>query len=616
MNTDILELSVLDKAKSSLKKVLPNSCLDTPSTRQLGGKKLSFAGWFVKSKNESDVYLLVRNGDVEHQIRPTVERRDVLRIILKVSDDLIGVHPQLRCGFNAAVEVDLGQPIEVNFVVDGEEYPWRLIQAAASGFKSASVQQLWSEFIKCRDIKRLTPDLAAILPKVSDDILDDIVFKGVKVSTLKDLVSGKAPAEMMRALPFLKYVSSSDFCINAVETSLSKGSVIVPDPFGYGMAFCNESYVMSNDINVLRFISSTGEAFFIFQRVGSADAIYFPTRNMIVLSLHMTDGLVREFVYWLIRNFSAVGEYSSGIRTFSGVIASHGRPYHFYYDVAPAVGDLHEARLLARLPSIVYLKGGDFCSFSQLFEVKVPELFLTAEELWVNGIKAKGFYFHVGAHFDHERSESVTRFDRKFNLSARKSMASLSPSITTGLMSCYPLIWFGITVQKRSWLEQVDAAANILNSLKLLYPGVGVVFDGWTSPVHPLPRDQRETDLDSGVVNQIRERLDSSIPVFSVVGADSVKKIQYASFVDGYVGNSATGGLHVARFAGRPGVAHLNTKMLTETNHIRKRTKLIDAKHIVDRPEDADLRMDFISYSLNWQVVYDELVQVIEGVSK
>ncbi|WP_423770469.1 hypothetical protein [Pseudomonas sp. NLJ1] len=616
MYPDFLELSVLDKAKSNLKRVVPHSCLDTPSHRQLGGAKLSIAGWFLKDSNTSDTYLLVRNGVVESQIRATVERRDVLCSVLKISENLLSVHPQLRCGFSASVEVDLSQPVEIFFVADGEEYPWRVIHAAATGFKAASMQQLWSEFIACKDIKRLAGELSGFLTKISDAILEDIIFKGVQVASLKELASGKVPGSIARALPFLNYVTSSDFCINAVETALSKGSVIVPDPFGYGMAFCNESYVMGYEVNVLRFVSSTGEAFFIFQHVGSADAVYFPTRDVIALTPHLSDALVKGFIYKLIRSIVAVGDYASGERAFSGVIASHGRPYHFYYDVAPAIDDLHRASLLERLPSIVYYKGADFCSFSKLYGLSVHEEFLAPDEVWGKLLKFKGFYFHVGAVFNQARIENVTNFDRRFISSVRKGMASLDPVTTAGLMSCYPLIWFGVTVQKRSWLEQVDAAVNILNSLRLVYPEVGVVFDGWTSPVHSTSRDQRETDLDNGIVNQIVKRLDGSISVFNVVGADSVKKIQYASFVDAYVGNSGTGGLHVARFAGRPGVAHLNTKMLNANNHIRKRTRLIDVKHIVDRPEDSDLRMDFISYSLDWQVVYNELVQVIEGGSK
>ncbi|WP_143492686.1 hypothetical protein [Pseudomonas sp. B22(2017)] len=616
MHPDFLELSVLDKAKSNLKRVVPHSCLDTPSHRQLGNGKLSFAGWFLKDHHVSDIHLVIRNGHAEHQVYATVERRDVLSSVLRVSQDVLSVHPQLHCGFKVTIEVDLNQPVDIIFVVDNEEYPWRVIHAAATGFKAASLQNLWSEFVNCKDVRKLAADLSGFLAKISDAVLDDIIFRGVQVSSLKELSSGKVPIELSRAVPFLKYVTSSDFCIDAVETALSKGSVIVPDPFGYGMACCNESYVMGNEINVLRFVSSTGEACFVFQHVGSADAIYFPTKNIIALTPHLSDGLVRGFIYKLVRNMVEVSAYASGGRGFSGIIASHSRPYHFYYDVAPAVGALHDARFLERLPSIVHYKGADFCSLSSLYGVNVPEALLAPEEVWSKVTKIKGFYFHVGSVFDQTRVDCVNRFDRRFVSLARKGIVSLDPIIAKGLMSCYPLIWFGVTVQKRSWLEQVDSAVNILNSLKTLYPEVGVVFDGWTSPMHPTPRDQRETDLDNGVVKEIRKSLDPSIPVFNVVGADSVKKIQYASFVDAYVGNSGTGGLHVARFAGRPGVAHLNTKMLNANNHIRKRTRLIDVKHIVDRPEDSDLRMDFISYSLDWQVVYDELVQVIEGVSK
>jgi len=347
--------------------------------------------------------------------------------------------------------------------------------------------------------------------------------------------------------------------------------------------------------------------------VSSADAVYFPGRDCVLLLQHIPLDTVKRVIGDLCSQFSTALKASldRGNNRFLGVLVSHGRPYHFYYDIAPTVYELDEVGLLPRLPALVHYPGADFCSFSDLLNVQVDEIIQSCRELSSN-TAGKGFYVHVGYPYSSERETIAKHFDRRL-LARARSTIDLECEDYQRAIKCYPLIWFGLTVEKRCWLEQVEGTAELIKELKKEYPSLGVIFDGWTSPLVPTGGDRSNTECDKIVEQKIKELIPSDINTFSVIGKNSLVKVNYARLVDAFVGNSGTGTLHVGRFAGKPGVGHLNTKMIDIPGHIRPNVVLIDKTHIVDQPGSEGLRMDFISYSIGWRTIYDRLLPLISG---
>jgi hypothetical protein len=56
--------------------------------------------------------------------------------------------------------------------------------------------------------------------------------------------------------------------------------------------------------------------------------------------------------------------------------------------------------------------------------------------------------------------------------------------------------------------------------------------------------------------------------------------------------------MHISRFANRPGVLHINTK-LTKGSHIQHRAVTVPISRTRDIPEDQEKRADFVSYSID-----------------
>lgn len=612
MDGELLELNVKDTTQSSFREVVANACLDFPKTTQIFSRVLRVSGWVLQKKSSTTISnVLVRNGDSQHLIALDVMRPDVLVKVLGVSEELVKSHALLKCGFSKDIEINMEHGTQVYFVSNGVEYLWKEIGYSASLIDIKGFDVFWETFLKDdpskEDIKILNDFLAA----VGVDVANNLVFKGVNTFSPNNFLSADASSLKVSEKRFFDYLMHPDFCVRALETICSNGAVVIPDPFSYGFSTCRKSYTVAGNVNILKFKSGSGEVFFVFQHVSSADAIFFPARKSVVTIKHLPLQSIRSAMALLIKDFKDVARTGSG--DCIGVIASHGRPYHFYYDVAPAINDLNEAGLLSKVKRIFYYEGGDFCSFKSVYNLGAVEQTLSPVELSSLQRKQSGYYFHVGALFDESRIVNAIGFDHKLVAHSRASYEFSRDADLARMSKCYPVIWFGVTVQKRSWIEQVDAAVSIFKRLHEDYPTLGIVFDGWTSPLIPTAGDRRETANDLSVCKEISEQLPSSIEVFNVVGAVSTKKVVYSRFVDAYIGNSATGGLHIDRFGGRPGVGHLNTKLIDSSEHIRKNTVLVNKSSIKDRPEDMSLRIDFISYSIDWRVIYDEVLNILQG---
>ena len=177
---------------------------------------------------------------------------------------------------------------------------------------------------------------------------------------------------------------------------------------------------------------------------------------------------------------------------------------------------------------------------------------------------------------------------------------------------CQPLLWFGVSAQKRLWIEQVEGGAKIISELAKIYPNLGVVFDGWTCPDNPKDSDLTETIKDRALAEQITRLLPEKVMTFNVVGTTTIRKLAFANVIDAFIANSATGSIHVARFARKPGVGHMNTRLPTESN-LSYQTLKVPCSQIVDIPNPDPKLSDaqFISYSINPDVILSMIKKIL-----
>ena len=186
----------------------------------------------------------------------------------------------------------------------------------------------------------------------------------------------------------------------------------------------------------------------------------------------------------------------------------------------------------------------------------------------------------------------------------------------------FPLIWFEVRSRnRRTWLSQIEGIVNIVRSLYHDYPHLGIVLAGWTRlENNPTGADQKNIKWDRETIDKIISQLPKEIHTYSVVGCTVQEKVVWCNIIDLYVCGFGTG----ANFHGiakKPGIIHTNRSLhgwaqehfqnCIENGIVPVETPL---DCIVDeKPEERPANRN---YDINWRVIYQEIVNIIEKLPR
>ena len=358
------------------------------------------------------------------------------------------------------------------------------------------------------------------------------------------------------------------------------------------------------------------QRFVVFQGVSSSDAVLLPGINMLLLVCHLEASIVDSCLQILSR--SPAFFTNSRPAHFAGYLVGHSRPYHCFYDGLLALQAVREANQLKPDDALFSKDDEAFVDLGRCLELAQPHQQLSKEALNElterNGsyLLQLGFWFHTRAE-DPKLRALAGAVDRQLLDAAKRDSELEAIGALKQLERCTPLIWVGITGQKRSWVEQVEGTAALLNALHAVYPRLGVIFDGWTPPLHSSDYHRREARNDDRVIRRILKRLrfKSRGRVGVVAGLPLLEKVRVGLGVDAFVANYTTGSLNVARICAKPGVGHMGQRMAASKHqHIHHHTREVPAELVKD-VSDPSTPTGYVNYSLPWQALYEGLLQVL-----
>ncbi|XGA79215.1 hypothetical protein OR573_11980 [Halomonas sp. CH40] len=171
-------------------------------------------------------------------------------------------------------------------------------------------------------------------------------------------------------------------------------------------------------------------------------------------------------------------------------------------------------------------------------------------------------------------------------------------------------LWFSITGQKRSWLQQVEGVKNIVAILVSYFDDIELYVDGVTAPDG---KEIRNSD-DEAIFCQIEKNVDSRCKVYSLIGKDYRYKIKKCSCADVFIANAGTGCMVPLRFCKKPGVLHSNTKLFSFPDEYPSTVKKFDKRYTINVLGEEKSRADFASYHIPWQHIFNLVVEVINKV--
>ena len=373
------------------------------------------------------------------------------------------------------------------------------------------------------------------------------------------------------------------------------------------------------DWNVLM-IQEGDQRLFVFQGVTSCDAVFIPGLNKLIIVCH----IIPQNIMSCLRELSLTPEFYQldRSRAFHGYLVGHARPYHCNYDSLLALqrirdeGELLSEDALFSKDDEAFIDLGSGLGLVQEHQIRTKASLNKLTESQEGYLLKLGLWFYCNHKPDPHSFTLANKTDTLFREFARTSSQLASSGALEVLEECKPLLWVGITGQKRCWLEQVEGTAAILNKLYEHYPNLGVVFDGWTPPLvsgdrsdYHRKESRKDNDVIQEIINKLPFRKNGCFGV--IAGLPMLEKIRVGISVDLFMANYTTGSMNIARICQKPGVGHMSNKMADhKAQHIHYCTKVLARALVEDQP-DPENRIGYMDYSLPWQAVYNKLLEIL-----
>lgn len=429
----------------------------------------------------------------------------------------------------------------------------------------------------------------------------------IKYRNIKDLQDSLLQSDANKVLlnTFIKRLSSDDLSVNLVSSAVEDNYCSIYVDYEDVFYSCQHSFCPAHGRNIMMFTSAkrSAEPIFLIQHVSVCDAVFIPHLQFMHRLGHTTldvaiDNVQELFLAYLYKKFTF-----SGDKTFGGIIASHSRPYHYYYDVALALRLLFKKKLLNKVPKFFQMKAADFLPVSDMFNLmKGKDSVVHYKFLNKQSLAHKEFYIKVGLLKNLDRHKKMLD-DLDLNLLAaanRYRFNTKQVQIFNFFDSFHPVLWIGLTGQKRAWKEEVEAQVAFLNGLQRHFFKLTVVFDGWTYPFTPTKHDKNFASQDLKIMNKIKSKLNPEIKCVSVIGENSLVKLKVAQNCDFFIANQATGSMHICRMAKVKGITHISQSFFDVTlRQQRLENAIFFPKPLIkDLSSNKESRIDFVNYSI------------------
>lgn len=378
-------------------------------------------------------------------------------------------------------------------------------------------------------------------------------------------------AEILWLADYLSMHDLSKAFLDQVVSCPDK-SLILMSPYG-SQYTCVASFLTEESQNILVF-EGDDFSFFLVQGVTACDYWMIPCLDLLVevTSAHVRDIDRAGMVFSeLLDRLKVVDEECDGKKfAFTGIIASHRRPAHFFYDcligMEQCFADSSSPRCKV-VSHLVSLRGGDFWDLAVIYPALEPCEQLQFDEDQLNQFSRQSGlgFMKVGAWFKPRTSDLCRSLIRSLDARLKESLTSQrlgSSTVFNAVQALkkenYFVVWFGIATTKRFFSDQEHFVAKLAERLHDVRGDVCVLIDGWTRPRSSLASDAKFVVDEQCVASRIKSRLSGVVNVVSLVGCSSLEKAAISLLTDFHVTPCGTGSLWPSRFAQKPGLLHTN----------------------------------------------------------
>jgi len=569
--------------------------IDSPTQNQIHSDSFLFSGWAF-STNSDEINIEIEYPRNKSYQALNTPRKDVVLHFTKSNEVLI---PPLTCGFKFELQKNA-----IIRIYRGEEVAFEITFSVIDTANESDLDLL--EKLNNSHLNN-SPE---ILSEHEITSLNNSPYKyvGNQLSELSH-VAWLTNEFKQNLESFIKIASSLDFGPEIVDSALINNSIKIKSPLHNStFAYCDCSFYKA-PFNYLRFISND-TVFYIIQHFSFCDAIYIPK-----LGIHhfLSVWIDKDNYFKHIERITLTSDKKSGI--FNSVFVAHNRPYHYNYDMALGLYLLEKKQLLEKIPSLVLNEEKCFFQPSKLINRKINELILS-DNNFTNYLNQPGFSILAGHQNFNSAKESVycslfSDLDSRLRSNSELMINSnVVSSICENLKNCNVTLWFGITSQKRKLINQEEEIARTIKIFCDMFEHVGVVIDGWTSPLKKSENDSNQIASDILVAEAIENLTTAeNISFYSTIGLTTEEKLNITNYIDVFLANHGAGSMHIDRMGNRFGVTHnSNIWSAADFVHIHNNSYAISQDKIVDFEPNGKAQ-DYVDYTVTPKVIAQEMLR-------
>lgn len=560
----------------------------------------TIAGWLISITESKNLKLWIEEaGAAPVEVISNVPRPDVARKMLGTPFEDNDVF-----GFNTTCSLDNETRLLLDF--DGVVIPWKVIHAtdinidAVSALERILTLGYSSSDDMCQAFDLL--DMQARQRAIENQLVLNEIIQPSAITATNRVEAGNKPW----LIRFARELSSPDFLAQLLLSYQVHGAIDILAPFSDGRSRLIASFFQEG-VNYLVFTAGTLR-FYVAQFLHTADFVYFPEKGLTLRfeHSHFDQAHLRNLISSIAKNTALAPSQNNGQDALQpelkGLIINGISPYHFFYDTMPALQASYLFGALAQVRHFYGVNGACYFPVERLFKLNATNHQISKEDASNLSKDADGFLLVAGASYKTVAPAAINIMDKSIaECSESVSDTAAIKTIHEALRGRHPIIWVGISAQKRAWLNQESVLKSFIDRLCVEHPNVALVFDGMTANIYYSDLNREQFEADNEIIERLIASLPESIPASNTVGMSSPEKISIAGHIDFFVSNYSTGSMYPARFYGAPGVAHLSNAMLDVVRdiHIHKRTMVVPRKLVTDIPCPENPRLDFISYSLD-----------------
>lgn len=468
------------------------------------------------------------------------------------------------------------------------------------------------------------------MPENDKDFLGNV---GISIANLELIQKEKWDLEKVFIKNFIDVPSSEIFAnINNLfypyqQSLIETGYVYSVCPFTGKIVRSNQSFVINHrevghhDFQSLIYRFEGEEIFYLMFgcQFGEKLLAYFPSIELIVnlnlplLAFMAAEDSINKLKSYMVSCWKQVKTYLSS--ESKKVVSIVGLEFNLGAYLGQALTGMEILSKTNLFPNIekVLIGPGEYINLGDVFPELPAEKLVYVRNVWSAfqtivennyvAFRAIGYFME-----DHLMSKVYTA-------SLKNCSSKFLDEVEEAKKKHFPLLVFQLRVHNRAWISRVESLINIIKSLHLDYPNLGVVFDGWGSleKEHDYGKEKNIIELERECVKKICAQIPPEIEIYSAIGSRNHEKVIWFQASDTFLVPQSSGLVWGVWVVNKPGIISTRPEGVTTL-----KTFLFPAREnaVAQTCVIANYVDDNGDYDCDWKEIYEELVKIIRKVER